>query len=312
MATLPLGGGPTDWILDGASHYDFMSGTTLPLAFPDAVQEFKVEVSGLAAARGNSSSVEVVTRSGSNALHGDLFEFIRNDGFGSAREYLATKDSTYKRHQFGVTVGGAIKKNKLFFFGGYQQTTQRASPNNTTIFFPTPAMVSGDFRAFETAKCGRPQPLPSPFGANGVPNVVDPALLSVAAKYITNTFAKSMAASGVFPDECGKVVYNVPQYQNNYQYTFKIDYQISEKHSLFFRDLWSKEYQPTLTDVEPNLLLSTIAGFNTPAYAYTIGETWVASSSLVNSFRVGFTRINETRLKDDFFNFCTAGVQNFW
>ena len=133
MATLPLGGGPTDWILDGTSHYDFMSGTTLPLAFPDAVQEFKVETSGLAAARGNSSSVEVVTRSGTNGLHGDLFEFIRNDAFGSAREYLATKDSTYKRHNYGGTIGGAIKKNKLFYFGGFQGTTQRASPNNTTV-----------------------------------------------------------------------------------------------------------------------------------------------------------------------------------
>jgi hypothetical protein len=313
MATLPLGGGPTDWILDGASHYDFMSGTTLPLAFPDAVQEFKVETSGLAAARGNSSSVEVVTRSGSNALHGDLFEFIRNDGFGSAREYLATKDSTYKRHQFGGTVGGAIKKNKLFFFGGYQQTTQRASPNNTTAVFPTDAMVRGDFRAFQSAACGRPTPLGTPFGTNGfAANTVNPALLSTPALYITNTFAKSMAASGVVPDACGNITYNTPQYQNNYQYTFKIDYQINDRHSLFFRDLYSKEYQPTLTDIDPNLLLSTIAGFNTPAWAYAIGETWVASPSLVNSFRAGFTRINETRLKDDFFNYCTAGVINFW
>ena len=314
MATLPLGGGPTDWILDGASHYDFMSGTTLPLAFPDAVQEFKVETSGLAAARGNSSSVEVVTKSGTNALHGDLFEFIRNDAFGSAREYFSTKDSNYKRHQFGGTVGGAIKKNKLFFFGGFQGTTQRASPNNTIIFFPTPDMVKGDFRAFQSAACGRPQPLGAPFGANGVPNVVDQKLLSPAALYITNQFAKSMAGVGVFPDACGKVTYNTPQYQNNYQYVAKIDYQINERHSLFFRDLWSKERQPTLTDVEPNLLLSgqAGAGFSTPAYAYAVGETWVASASLVNSFRIGFTRINETRLKDDFFNYCTAGVQNFW
>ena len=313
MATLPLGGGPTDWILDGANHYDFMSGTTLPLSFPDAVQEFKVETSGLTAARGNSSSVEVVTRSGTNDLHGNLFEFIRNDGFGSAREYLATKDSTYKRHQFGGTIGGAIKKNKLFFFGGFQGTTQRASPNNSIVFFPTPAMVAGDFRAFETAACGRPAALPAPFGTGGfAPNTVNPALLSPPALYITNTFAKSMAAVGVFPDSCGKVIYNTPQHQDNYEYVFKIDYQINERHSLFFRDLWSKERQPTLTDIEPNLLLAAQAGFNTPAYAYAIGETWVVSPSLVNSFRVGFTRINETRLKDDFFNYCTAGVQNFW
>ena len=313
MVTLPLGGGPTDWILDGTSHNDFMSGTTLPVAFPDAVQEFKVETSGLAAGRGNASSVEIVTRSGTNDLHGDLFEFVRNDAFGSAREYLANKNSTYKRHNFGGTIGGAIKKNQLFYFGGFQGTTQRASPNNTTIFFPTPAMVGGDFRTFESAACGRPAPLPAPFGTGGfAPNTVDPRLFAAPSLYIIDRFAKSMGALGVFPDQCGKVVYNVPTYQNNYQYTFKIDYQLNVKHSLFFRDLWSKEYQPTLTDVEPNLLLSSQTGFNTPAYAYSVGETWVASPSLVNSFRLGFTRINETRLKDDFFNFCTAGVQNFW
>jgi hypothetical protein len=313
MATLPLGGGPTDWILDGASHYDFMSGTTLPLAFPDAVQEFKVETTGLTAARGNASSVEIVTRSGTNALHGDLFEFIRNDGFGSAREYLATKDSTYKRHQFGGTVGGAIKKNKLFFFGGYQQTTQRASPNNTTAIFPTKAMIGGDFRAFETAGCGRPAPLAAPFGTGGfAANTVNPALLSPPAVYIATKFGDSLAGVGVVPDACGNITYDTPVHQDNYQYVFKIDYQLNDRHSLFFRDLWSKEYQPTLTDVEPNLLLSNQPGFNAPAYAYSVGETWVASSNLVNSLRLAFTRINSTRVKDDFFNYCTAGVQNLW
>jgi hypothetical protein len=254
-----------------------------------------------------------VTPSGTNSLHGDLFEFIRNDAFGSAREYLATKDSTYKRHNFGGTIGGAIKKNKLFFFGGFQGTTQRASPNNSIIFFPTPDMLKGDFRTFESAVCGRPTPLPPPFGTGGfAPNMVNPTLFAAPSLYITNQFAQSMAAAGVFPDRCGKVTYDVPTYQNNYQYVAKIDYQINGQHSLFFRDLWSKEYQPTLTDVEPDLLLSSQTGFTTPAYAFAVGETWVASPTLVNSFRIGFTRINETRLKDDFFNFCTAGIQNFW
>jgi hypothetical protein len=308
MATLPLGGGPTDWILDGANHYDFMSGTTMPLAFPDAVQEFKVETSGLAAARGNSSSVEVVTKSGTNDLHGDLFEFIRNDAFGSAREYFSTKASNYKRHQFGGTVGGAIKKNKLFFFGGFQETTQRASPNNSIIFFPTPAMLQGDFTKFQSAACNRPTPLPPPF----MNNTIDPARFAAPSLYITNTFGASMAKLGILPDDCGKVTYNTPIYQNNYQYVAKIDYQLNDKHSLFFRDLWTKERQPTLSDVEPNLLLAAIAGFDTPAYAYGVGETWVINANMVNSARIGFTRINETRLADDFFNYCTAGVQNFW
>jgi hypothetical protein len=107
--------------------------------------------------------VEIVTRSGSNALHGDLFEFIRNDAFGSAHEYFGTGASTYKRNQFGGVAGGPIVKNKLFFFGGFQGTTQRASPGNTIAFVPTQAMVSGDFTQFESAACGRSAPLRGPF-----------------------------------------------------------------------------------------------------------------------------------------------------
>jgi len=313
MASLPLGGGQVDWILDGASHYDFMSGTTMPIAMPDAIQEFKVQTSGLAAAHGNNASVEMVTRSGTNTLHGNLFEFMRNDGFGSAREYLATKDSTYKRNQFGGTIGGAIKKNKLFFFGGVQRTTQRASPNSTTAVFPTAAMMQGDFRAFQQASCGRGTTLGSPFGTNGfAPNTVDPTRFATPSVYLINTFGASLQKIGITPDDCGNITYNTPQYTNNTEYTFKIDYQINDRHSMFFRDLFSKELQPTLTDVENNLLLSNSAGFNTPSWSYAVGETWVVNSNMVNSARIAFTRINETRLKDDFFNWCTAGVQNFW
>ena len=307
MASLPIGGGATDWILDGASHYDFMSGTTLPLAFPDAVQEFKVETSGLAAARGNSSSVEVVTKSGTNDLHGDLFEFIRNDGFGSAHEYFSTKASTYKRHQFGGTVGGAIKKNKLFFFGGFQETTQRASPYNTIAFVPTQTMLNGDFSAFASAACGR-----TPLKGVLAGNKIDPTKLSVPAVYISNQILSTLATDGVVPNSCGQVTYNTPTYENDYQYVAKIDYQITDKHSIFFRDLWTKQAQPSFITLDKNLLLANGVGFNTPAYAFTLGDTYVINSNLVNAARIAFTRINETRPDNDFFNFCTAGVLNFW
>ncbi len=308
MAAFPLGGGPTDWIYDGASHYDFMTGTALPIGFPDIVQEFKVETSGLEAAHGNSSAVEVVTPSGTNAFHGDLFEFIRNDAFGSAREYFSTGVSTYKRNQFGGTVGGPIKKNKLFFFGGFQGTTQRASPNNSIAFVPTQAMLGGDFTQFESAACGRTTPLRAPFSGNKI----DPALLSPPALYISNQVLSGLSKDGITPNACGQVTYNTPTYENDYQYVAKIDYQLSDKQTLFFRDLWTKQYQPTLYNLDPNLLLAAQVGFNTPAYAFTVGDTYLFTPNLVNSFRVAFTRINETRPADDYFNYCTAGVQNLW
>ena len=65
-----------------------------------------------------------VTKSGTNAIHGNLFEFVRNNEF-NARDYFAAKNDGLKRNQFGGTIGGPIKKDKVFFFTGYQGTTMR-------------------------------------------------------------------------------------------------------------------------------------------------------------------------------------------
>src|SRR5262245_5283608 len=166
-----------DYTLDGASHLNFNIGSTMPMPFPDATQEFKVESSGLSANRGSSSSVSVVTKSGTNGLHGDAFEFVRNDLFNATSYFAAVnpatgekKHSTLKRNQFGGTVGGPITRNKLFFFGGYQGTTLRADAANTQSFIPTPAMMAGDWTAFASPACnnGVQRTLRAPFvqGAN--------------------------------------------------------------------------------------------------------------------------------------------------
>src|SRR5438105_7102099 len=81
---LSIAGGASwgaEYSLDGASHVNYMTGTTMNMPFPDAMQEFKVETSGVNAQHGNSSAVSAVTKSGTNQFHGDLFEFVRNDFF---------------------------------------------------------------------------------------------------------------------------------------------------------------------------------------------------------------------------------------
>ncbi len=125
------------YLLDGAMHNNPYDNLSLPLPFPDALQEFKVETGALSAAQGQHSGAQVnsVTKSGTNEFHGDLFEFVRNDLL-NATEYFARVDpqtgnkvhSTLKRNQFGGTVGGPIVHGKLFFFGGYQGTTERYLP----------------------------------------------------------------------------------------------------------------------------------------------------------------------------------------
>src|SRR5215467_4899971 len=135
LPNISVGGGlsyGTDYSLDGANHVNFLIGSTMPMPFPDATQEFKVESTGLAANRGASSAVAAVTKSGTNDIHGDLFEFLRNDLFNATPYFSAVNPATgkkfkgtLKRNQFGGTLGGPIVKNKVFFFGGYQGTILR-------------------------------------------------------------------------------------------------------------------------------------------------------------------------------------------
>ena len=117
------------YTLDGAYHNNPHDNGYMSTPFPDALQEFKVETSATGAQNGMKSagSVSLVTKSGTNQFHGDLFEFVRNGMFNS-RNAFATKRDTIKRNQFGGTVGGPITRNKLFFFGGYQGTTIRQDP----------------------------------------------------------------------------------------------------------------------------------------------------------------------------------------
>src|SRR5262245_24684056 len=143
----------TVYMLDGAMHNDVYSNYNLPLPFPDALQEFKVETSALSAPNGmySGASVNSVTKAGTNEVHGSLFEFVRNDLF-NARNYFATTNSTLKRNQFGGTLGGPIKHNKLFFFGGYQGTTVRQDAADFRAFVPTAAMMAGDFTAVASSQ----------------------------------------------------------------------------------------------------------------------------------------------------------------
>ena len=214
----------TGYSLDGANHLDYLTGTTLPVAFPDATQEFRVESSGQSAQRGQATSVSIVTRSGSNEIHGDLFEFMRNDGFGSAREYFSTTSSSLKRNQFGGTVGGPIKKNKLFYFGGFQGTILHSNPGNATTVIPTQQMLQGDWTNF--AACNH-ETLKAPF----VNNQISPSLFSAPSVYIVNHLLPTIGAT---PDQCGNITYSVPSFEDDYQYVGKIDYQLNDKQSLFF------------------------------------------------------------------------------
>src|SRR5437016_4266937 len=127
-------------------------------------------------------SVSLGTTSATNQWHGAAFEFVRNFAF-NARNAFAPSGDGLKRNQFGGTLGGAIRQNKLFFFTGYQQTMLRITPSDQASVVPTAAMMVGDFTAYTSPACngGRQIPLRAPFVNNRVaPSQLSPAALKLA------------------------------------------------------------------------------------------------------------------------------------
>src|SRR5579862_1721095 len=175
----------TTYLLDGGTHNDVFNNLNLPLPFPDAIQEFKVETSALPAEYGQHSAgaVNVVSKSGSNEFHGDAFEFVRNGDFNS-RDFFAKVGDNLKRNQFGGTVGGPIKKNKLFFFLGYQDTIIRSAPAATPAVVPTAAELLGNFQAYESQCFHTPQNLTAPYVNNILPaSLISPQALAFASHF---------------------------------------------------------------------------------------------------------------------------------
>jgi len=141
-----------NFLLNGVDNNEFGLGGVVVLPPPDAIQEFRTEENSMSAEFGRGgAAVNVVLKSGTNAVHGGMYEFIRNDVL-DARNYFTASDvqkPPFKRNQFGAFVGGPIRKNKTFIFGDYQGTRLREGLSYVSTV-PTAAERAGDFRALLT------------------------------------------------------------------------------------------------------------------------------------------------------------------
>jgi hypothetical protein len=291
--------------LDGALHNNPFDNFNLPLPFPDALQEFKVETSALTAQNGihAGASVNAVTKAGTNEFHGDLFEFVRNGKF-NARNFFAARRDTLKRNQFGGTVGGPILKNKLFFFGGYQGTRTRSDPAELTTFIPTAQMQAGDFTAFASPSCNAGRQLTLSPARGFVNNRISPSLLDKAALTISSKLPPTS-------DPCGKILYGAITQQNEYQLVTKVDYQLSAKHSFFGRYMATTFVQPPPYSLQQNLLNTYQGGRDNLTQSIVLGDTYLISPSTVNTFRATFNRVAIHRTNSDFFSAPDIGINTY-
>ncbi|HEY2843042.1 MAG TPA: TonB-dependent receptor [Bryobacteraceae bacterium] len=285
--------------LDGTMYNNLFDAVNLPFPFPDALQEFKVETSTLTAQNGTHSAaaVSAVVKSGTNGYHGDLFEFLRN-GDMNARNFKALRRDTLKRNQFGGTLGGPIRQNKMFYFVGYQGTRTRSDPADRTGFVPTAQMLAGDFSACPTF----PATLKDPNGGTFANKFIPVTRFSQQALNIVKLLPTSTSPCGDTP--FGPVIQS-----NEYQVLGRVDYQLSSKQQIFGRYMATTFFQPASFDLSHNLLDSASGGLDDLAQTFAIGHTYLISPTVVNAFRASVNRVGVHRFNDDYFSGCDIGVK---
>ena len=288
------------YTLDGAMHNDVNNNNNLPMPFPDALQEFSVATSGLSAQNGMhaGASVNAVTKSGTNALHGNAFEFLRDKRFNAKDPFAALgpdgtrKDDGLVRHQFGGTLGGPIMRDKLFFFGGYQGTNIQQTPASNITYVPTAAMLAGDFTTFASTACqGREVALRGGFAGNRIsPAAFSPAALNMAKRLPTTT------------DPCGLITYSLPNDSKEGDGLGRVDLQASPNHSIFARYLFKFAKKPPPYETSDNLLTTTAQGVDNLYQGIVAGDTLVFGNNAVQSLRVTYNRTRVSRSTKKWFS----------
>ena len=273
----------TLYVLDGSPNMDPVSNVALPMPFPDALQEFKVQTSSLPANYGAQPGgvVNVITKAGTNSFHGDAFEFVRNNVF-DARNYFASTRDSLKRNQFGGTIGGPILKDKLFFFAGYQGTYESSAPAANIAFVETQAALNGDFTTLASATCnnGKTITLKAPFSGNKVnPTSFNPVALKVLALMPVST------------DPCGQLTFTIPTTDHENEIVGKVDWTITNRQSFFVRYFVADYLHPYYyTNNILTMSQNSSVGLADRVNTFVVGHTFTFTPDTLNSFRASLSR----------------------
>jgi hypothetical protein len=282
--------------LDGAGHNDTYLNVNVPFPNPDAVQEFNLQSSNFTAEYGNAGGgiVNIVTRSGTNQIHGTLFEFLRN-GKLNARNFFADRQDTLKRNQFGGSVGGPILKDKLFYFGTYQGTRIRSEAAGRVAFVPTAAERTGDFSSLSRQLV---DPVTrEPFPNNRIPlNRISP---------VASFFLKSIPV----PNRAGRELNFVGtnQIETENQFMTKLDYNAG-KHQISGRYFFTDYDRPAVIPAE-NILAASSAGNAVRVQNIALNHTYAIRPTLLLTSTFGLNRQRGGSLSSAPFSYPDAGVR---
>jgi hypothetical protein len=280
----------------------------IPIPSPDAIGEFKVQTSTYDASYGRNpgANVNLITKSGTNQLHGSLFEFFRNEDLNAnsffQNLYGGGQQQILKQNQFGGTAGGPVKKDKLFFFGSYQGTRQRngiaPGGSEATIAPPIPAgdrSAPGFQAALGAQFCAANHPgnpnystFASIFGGQQIAcdgtNISPVALALLNVKNPDGSYYMRSSNTSDFRH----VNYSIPSVYTGNQYIGNFDYLLNSKHTLQGRYMFTEDPQTTAFGIA-----STPGTPNTTYYANTISNlklTSLMTNNFVNVAKVSFQR----------------------
>lgn len=281
------------YLIDGVDNNAGFNGYFVVSPSIDSIQEFKVQTNAYSAEFGRSAGaqINVVTRTGTNQLHGALFEFLRNDKldanawFSNAGGISARPP--FKRNQFGAAVGGPVIKNKTFFFANFELTRIRQAVTRVSSV-PNAALKAGDFTGLTTVY----DPLGAlvnnqrtPFAGNRIPD----ARIAGASKFL-----QGFVPAPTGPGLAGNFVRNAAFQDDTNNYGLRIDQKVGANGQLFGRFIRSPREVLNPSNFGTAAIGAGSFGSGvteTDARSlYAMGYTHVLRPNLINEFRAGYNR----------------------
>ena len=292
--TINIGGNlesVTTYLVDGiATRGSRLGESSLNVSVAD-IDQFKLQMNFFMPDQGpNPGIVNIVTKSGTNQIHGEAFEFVRN-GSLDARNFFSPTPEQLQRNQFGFAIGGPVViprlvngRNKLWFHAHYEGTRQ-IQKFTSSAYTPTAAMFNGDFSAisqqiynpfsYDAATEKR-----APFAGNQIPaSLINPVSKALLAYYIPGSNINQKPSN----------YFGQPRTTfNDDQFSARGDYAVSGSHTIAFSTL--HENNPV---VQGSLFPVAGASYPLQGWLGTIQDTLTISPNLVNIARIGYSRSTE-------------------